>query len=51
MKFSHFIFLILITSILFLKSINFNLKNFLSSLKKLILILFKKERKKLHRQK
>ena len=40
-----FYFLILITSILFLKSINFNLKNFLSSLKKLILILFKKEEK------
>ena len=40
-----FYFLILITLILFLKSINFNLKNFLSSLKKIILILFKKEEK------
>ena len=40
-----FYFLILLTLILFLKSINFNLKNFLSSLKKLILILFKKEEK------
>ena len=40
-----FYFLILITLILFLKSINFNLKNFLSSLKKLILILFKKDEK------
>ena len=40
-----FYFLILITLILFLKSINFNLKNFLTSLKKLILILFKKEEK------
>ena len=40
-----FYFLILITSILFLKSINFNLKNFLSSLRKIISILFKKEEK------
>ena len=38
-----FYFLILLTLILFLKSINFNLKNFLSSLRKLILILFKKD--------
>ena len=40
-----FYFLILITLILFLKSINFNLKNFLSSLRKIISILFKKEEK------
>ena len=40
-----FYFLIILTLILFLKSINFNLKNFLSSLKKIILILFKKEEK------
>ncbi len=40
-----FYFLILLTLILFLKSINFNLKNFLSSLRKIILILFKKEEK------
>ena len=40
-----FYFLILITLILFLKSINFNLKNFLSSLRKIVLILFKKEEK------
>ena len=40
-----FYFLILLTLTLFLKSINFNLKNFLTSFKKLILILFKKEEK------
>ena len=40
-----FYFLILITLILFLKSINFNLKNFLNYLRKIILILFKKEEK------
>ena len=40
-----FYFLIILTLILFLKSINFNLKNFLSSLRKIISILFKKEEK------
>ena len=40
-----FYFLIILTLILFLKSINFNLKSFLSSLRKIILNLLKKKEK------
>ena len=45
----YYYVLIFLTSFAFLLSINFNLKNFYSTLKKLFLFIFYKKRKKLHK--